>query len=51
MKILLAIDSSPCSEMAVNELARRPWPEDSEVKIICVPSVSRRAFEKKACTG
>ncbi len=34
MKILLATDGSPCSEAAVNEVARRPWPAGSEVKII-----------------
>ena len=36
MKILLAIDGSPCSESAVEEVARRPWPEDSQVRIISV---------------
>lgn len=34
MKILLAIDGSPCSEAAVQEVARRIWPENSEVQII-----------------
>jgi len=34
MKILLAIDGSPCSEDAVKEVARRPWPTGSEVRII-----------------
>jgi len=34
MKILLAIDGSPCSSAAVNEVAERPWPAGSEVKII-----------------
>ena len=34
MKILLAIDGSPCSEAAVNELASRPWPASSEIKIV-----------------
>lgn len=36
MKILLAIDGSPCSDEAVLEVARRPWPEDSQVRIISV---------------
>jgi nucleotide-binding universal stress UspA family protein len=36
MKILLAIDGSPCSETAVEEVARRPWPEDSELRIVSV---------------
>lgn len=36
MKILLAIDGSTCSDAAVEEVARRPWPAGSEVKIISV---------------
>lgn len=38
MKILLAIDGSQCSEKAVEEIARRPWAADSEVKIITAVS-------------
>lgn len=34
MKILLATDGSECSEAAVDAIAKRPWPEGSEVKII-----------------
>ena len=34
MKILLAIDGSPCSDRAVEEVARRPWPEKSTVKVL-----------------
>lgn len=36
MKILLAVDGSACSERAVEEVARNPWPKGSEVKIISV---------------
>ena len=36
MKILLAIDGSPCSERAVEEVARRPWPADSQVRVVSV---------------
>ena len=36
MKILLAIDGSPCSEAAVAEVARRPWPGDSQLRVISV---------------
>ena len=36
MKILLAIDGSECSRAAVNEVARRPWPADSQVRVISV---------------
>jgi nucleotide-binding universal stress UspA family protein len=34
MKILLAIDGSPCSDVAVEEVSRRPWPEGSTVKVL-----------------
>jgi len=34
MKILLAIDGSPCSETAVEEVGRRPWPEGSAIKVL-----------------
>lgn len=36
MKILLAIDGSPCSDAAIAEVARRPWPQQSEVRIVTV---------------
>lgn len=34
MKILLAIDGSPCSDVAVDEIASRPWPQGSSVKVL-----------------
>lgn len=34
MKILLAIDGSPCSDAAVAEVGRRPWPEGSSIKVL-----------------
>jgi nucleotide-binding universal stress UspA family protein len=36
MKIVLAIDGSACSNAAVDEVARRCWPNDSQVRIISV---------------
>src|SRR5262245_46814941 len=36
MKILLAVDGSDCSLVAVDEIARRPWPVGSSVKILSV---------------
>ncbi len=36
MKILLAIDGSSFSDVAVAEVAGKPWPANSEVKIISV---------------
>lgn len=38
MRILLAIDGSPNSYAAVEEVCRRPWPPESEVRIITVLS-------------
>jgi nucleotide-binding universal stress UspA family protein len=34
MRILLAVDGSPFSEDAISEVARRPWPPASEVKVV-----------------
>ena len=36
MRILLAVDGSDCSDVAVRKLAKRPWPPQSEVKVITV---------------
>lgn len=36
MKILLATDGSACSDAAVEEVARRPWPEGSSLKVLTV---------------
>ncbi len=36
MKILLAVDGSPCSEAAVEEICSRPWPAGSEVRVLVV---------------
>lgn len=34
MKILLAVDGSVYSDAAIDEVAKRPWPSQSEVKVI-----------------
>jgi nucleotide-binding universal stress UspA family protein len=34
MKILLAIDGSSCSNAAVEDVARRSWPAETEVRIV-----------------
>jgi nucleotide-binding universal stress UspA family protein len=36
MKILLALDGSDCSKAAAEEVARRPWPAGSKIRIITV---------------
>lgn len=38
MRILLAVDGSPSSEAAVEEVCRRPWPPESEVLVMTVLS-------------
>ena len=39
MKILLAVDGSVCSDAAVEAVARRPWPPESEVKVITAAEI------------
>lgn len=34
MKVLLAIDGSPCSAAALAEIGKRPWPAGTEFKIV-----------------
>ena len=48
MKILLAIDGSACSDAAVAEVARRPWPADSRLRVISAfaPCPARRPAAK-----
>lgn len=39
MKILLAVDGSEYSNAAADSVAKRPWPAESEVKIIAVMEI------------
>lgn len=36
MKILLAVDGSEFSQLAVEEIVRRPWPSGTEVRVLSV---------------
>ena len=36
MKILIAIDESKCSQAAVRSVAARPWPSDTEIRVVHV---------------
>ncbi len=36
MKILIAIDDSPCSAYAIENIAQRPWPKDTKFQMIMV---------------
>ncbi|MGE3958428.1 MAG: universal stress protein [Vicinamibacterales bacterium] len=38
MKILIAVDGSPCSQAAVRDVSMRPWPEGTEVELLTVIS-------------
>ena len=39
MHVLVPTDGSECAEAAVRSVAARPWPEGTEIKVICVPEV------------
>jgi len=41
MKILLAIDSSAASQVAVDQVASRPWPANSQVRVLTVVELSQ----------
>jgi nucleotide-binding universal stress UspA family protein len=36
MKVLIAIDDSPCSAAAVEQMMERDWPQESELKVVTV---------------
>lgn len=48
MRIILAIDGSPGSEAAIDEVCRRPWPPDSEIRVITVISPLESMLMKEA---
>jgi len=39
MHVLVPTDGSECAEAALRAVAARPWPADTEVRVICVPEV------------
>jgi nucleotide-binding universal stress UspA family protein len=41
MKVLIAIDSSPCSQRVLNEASARPWPLDTNFFVLNVIDVQR----------
>lgn len=36
MKVLLAVDGSPCSKLAIESIASRTWPADTRFKVLTV---------------
>ena len=39
MNVLVPTDGSDCAETALRSVAARPWPEGTEIRVICVPEV------------
>lgn len=39
MHVLVPTDGSDCAEAALQAVAARPWPEGTEIRVICVPEV------------
>lgn len=46
MKILIAVDGSAGGDAAVNEIGRRPWPEETEIRLIHVFTPWRNEFSR-----
>lgn len=51
MKIILAVDGSPGSEAAVDEVCRRPWPLESEVRVVTVLSPLEKILMREVTHG
>ncbi len=51
MKVLIAIDGSPCSREVVAEVGRRPWPAESVFKVVTVDPPLELSFFKKTSPG
>jgi nucleotide-binding universal stress UspA family protein len=53
-RILLATDGSKCSELAARSVAERPWPKETQVRVVCVrdfsaPLVGNQAPSPEVC--
>jgi nucleotide-binding universal stress UspA family protein len=44
LRIVLATDGSPCSDRAVQSVAMRPWPADSQIEVVSVVHTRTPAF-------
>lgn len=51
MRILLAVDGSECSETAVREVARRPWPQGSEIRLVTVVATWQEDLARRPSPG
>ena len=53
MKIILAVDGSDCSKAAMKELLARPWPANTQVRIVSVahplPDIMDPLLVAQAC--
>ena len=39
LKVLIPTDGSECAEEALRKVAAQPWPDGTEVRVVCVPEV------------
>ena len=51
MKVLLAVDGSKCSEAAIQEVIRRPWPKSTEVEVFSVAHAQIPLIPDPTMTG
>jgi nucleotide-binding universal stress UspA family protein len=51
MRILLATDGSPCSDVAIRNVAARPWPPGSELEVVTVVHTSMPLIPDPTLTG
>jgi nucleotide-binding universal stress UspA family protein len=51
MRILLAIDGSPCSETAVQSVAQRRWPAPTQIEVVTVVFTHMPTIPDPTLTG
>jgi nucleotide-binding universal stress UspA family protein len=49
MRVLLAVDRSPCSDRAVNEVLHRAWPPGTEIEVVSVAHTSVPFIGEPTC--
>lgn len=45
LRVLLATDGSDCSDAAAESVVQRPWPADTEIRVVSVPEVKLSAAQ------
>ena len=51
MRVLVAVDGSPCSTRAIEQVLRRPWPAGSEFQVTSVVHTSIPVVPEPTLTG